>query len=252
MSAAAAPVERTCENHPNYPAIAVCSLCGRDICGQCHSTTLTGYAVCLNCPVAEQLAPKTTWEKAQGLGHAYAFFHTCVAVLSNPRTFFSFILPKGDWVKPTILGLICTIFGSLIGLAYQVAFMTQFGEIVTELATQLSMSRTNATLMLFMSVPWSSMFIYIAHLGILGLSLQFSGVEKFDWSVVARIVGYSNAAHLFMIIPPVMEIPVGHFFSIVWLFNLEITGVQQFFKLTFGRTMLAVIPGFLVMALFGT
>ena len=242
--------ERMCANHPDFPAIAVCSLCGRDICGTCHSTTLHGYAVCERCPVAEGMIPKTSWERAQGFEHAYAFLHTSVAILSNPRTFFGFISKYGSWIKPAILGLACSTFGAFLGLTYQLRFIGQTAEIVDQLAVEVGVSKANAILLLYLSVPWSAMLVFAVHIVMLHLSLKVAGDDG-DWRAATRIVGYSSVAHLFMIVPPLFEFPVGHFFAIMWLFNLEVTGVREFFGLSFGKSILVVLPGFFFVAMFG-
>jgi hypothetical protein len=71
------------------------------------------------------------------------------------------------------------------------------------------------------------------------------GIET-TFSLVARIAGYSLAAYVLMVFPPIGEFGLGHFLMVLWLFNLEVSAVRWFFRVGFWKSMGVVLLPFML------
>ena len=243
-------MERHCEYHPGAPAIAICTVCEEDICASCHHSALTGYAVCASCQQSVVDALATRWEQADRVRDLpYAFLHTVVAALSSPRNFFARVRPEGGWVRPLALGLICMEIGTMVGNAWAYLFVDSFGEVMKQYAEAMQTSVDQAVPMFFLNLPFVVPLVFALHLGLLHVSLKLMGART-RWSATARIVGFSSAAFILQIVPPIADFSLGHLLAIIWMFNLEINAVQQHYRMGFLRTLGAVLGPFLIVLLF--
>lgn len=237
-----------CANHPDHPAIAVCSLCKREICIHCHGVALNGYAVCKGCPVAEGLRPKTAWESATGVGsYIYGFFHTAVDMLSGPRRFF-LDRPFGSPVYALVFGYIALLIGNFFGVLWNSLFLGQYQEIVQQAAEQLDVSVEVAKTLNFVMVPVKAGLTLFLHTIALHLSLSLVGGSKVSLRAVSYLSGYAMAAFLFQLIPPIFDYPIGHLLAMVWVFNAEVNAAQTRFGLPFFRALFAVLVPFLLLS----
>lgn len=243
-------VERPCAHHPAWEAVAICSLCGQDICARCHATSLTGYVVCAHCPVREKLRPKAAIEARDLSNPVVAGIRTAVAILRSPRAFFSHIPLSREWYRPFIFGYLCLLIGAFFATLWQVLFVGEFGEVISSIAEQWALSESGLRVLLFGALPPATFLLLGMHAVLLYATLQLFGATSARFEHVVRLVGFAAAAHLFLIIPPVLGFPVGHFLAIVWVLNIEVIAVQRYFELNFIRALGVVFVPYLMTPFF--
>ena len=240
-----------CIHHDDHPAIARCSECGGDICGQCHGTDLRGLALCAPCRAKRNPYTAIAWEHVPGPS-LRGFFSTVLAVLFSPRSFFLRMNPLAPrWAPAASFGILAIALGTLFQTLWQKAFSPEYAEAIQRYTEELGTSTTMAEFAVFASIPFGSIALYFLHTAMLFFALRIFGIEDASWSLVARIAGYSLAAYLLLIFPPLGTFSLGHFLMVVWLFNLEVSAVRWFFRLGPWRSMgVVLLP--LMLFLFAT
>ncbi len=240
---------KTCTHHDGAPAIAICTECGGDICAACHGSDLRGYCVCSTC--REKFAPPTTpWEDPNEDYSPSAFGRTLVDVLTSPRTFFQKVRFTGSWAPAVTFGLICMGVGMLFSTAWQMLFFEQYQEILKTVAEESGATLEMARTALFLAVPIRALLIFVAHVGIFHLATKIAGGHT-DLSLSARIVGYASAGYALLVLPPIAEFPLGHFLSIIWVFNIEIGALRMYYRMGIWRAMFVVMATLLLLLPFG-
>lgn len=246
MSARVFYEPQNCPKHPTFSALAVCSLCGRAMCGVCHNTSLVGYAVCKGCPVLDELTPKTQWERARGLRVVYGYVHTAVEVISGPRMFF-LKYPKGGMADALIFGYVSLLIAFSASRVWGYLFLGRFDEAMRLAAEQAEIGYREALWLYFALTPVSALFGLGLFTGLLYAGLRFVGGKNVTWTSVSWIAGLSSASLLFQVIPPVLEFPVGQLLGMLWLLNILFLATQVRFELTFMRAMGATMIPFWVL-----
>lgn len=212
--------------------------------------SLSGYAICTNCPVRDQLMPRAAIESQPLENPITAAAQTAVSVIKSPRSFFAAVAPTRAWFRPFVFGYFCVLIGTSFSAFWQSLFVSNFSETLSSVTAELGISDQAAKLLLAASLPPSAFFLFGIHAVLLFASLRIIGAIDVRFTNVVRIVGFASAAHLFQIIPPVYDLPVGHFLAIIWLFNIELIAVQRYFELTLGRSLAVVFIPYLFTALF--
>ncbi len=212
--------------------------------------SLSGYAVCLNCPVRDQLMPRAQFESTPLEKPITAAALTAVSIIKSPRSFFAAVAPTREWFRPFIFGYVCVLIGTSFSTLWQSLFVSQFSATLADVTTQMGISEGAMRALLVASLPPGALFLIIVHALLLFTALRTIGQTNAGFSNVMRIVGFASAAHLFQIIPPVWDVPLGHFLAIIWLFNIELIAVQRYFELTLGRSLAVVFIPYLFTALF--
>lgn len=237
--------QRTCAHHDGAPAIAVCTECGGDICGECHGSDLRGLAICRECR-GDHFATAPPWElKSPGPTPA-GFAQTARDVLLAPRSFFRRVAPRKTWAPAALFGIICITAGTILNTLWQKAFSDDYAAALRQYQDDLGLSSQALEVFLFASIPVAAIVLYFLHTGLLYLTLRAFGVKAANWAIVARITGYSLAAYLLLVFPPIGEFSLGHFLMILWLFNLEVTAVRWYFGLGFWKSMGVVLLPFML------
>ena len=239
--------QRSCIHHQGAPAIAVCTRCNGDICGECHGVERRGLAVCQTCQ-ASLAPPPIPWEADQ-TPTIRGFFETVVAALSGPRNFFARFASADHWGLAAIFGIICVTVGTFVSTLWQRALFDDYGERFQHYYDELGLSPQLVELTIFAAIPFGAVVLYFIHTGLLYLALRAIDIEGVSWSLIARITGYSLGAYLLMIAPPISDFSLGHFLMVVWLFNLEVSAVRWFFGIGFWKSMGIVLLPFMVFLL---
>lgn len=240
-----------CAHHDGAPRVAICSVCRKPICLDCHRATLTGYAVCTTCEDAVRESFKTRWETARSVGeHLHAFGWTAVAVLSRGRAFYAATPAFGPAIKPALFGVLCTGIGAFSGTVWQWAFVERFDDFLGQFATDLGIPLSWALPVMIVTLPFVAPMTFLLHLALFHLALRWVGAPT-NWTASTRIVSYASAAYLFQVVPPVADFPVGHMLAIVWLVNVEMMAIRQYFRLGMWQSMLVVFVPFVFQILVG-
>lgn len=235
--------ERTCTFHEEIPAIAVCTECGGDICGECHGMDPQGLAVCRECR-GEFRPPGIPWEMESPGPTAIGFGKTLVGALRAPRSFFMQMEPTNNWGPAAVFGVLCVTLGSLFSTIWQKAFSPEYSDLIVRYTEEFGTSAVMAEFAIFAMIPFGAVLLYFLHTALFFFALRMFGVEEATWSLVARIAGYSLSAYLLLLFPPLGEFSLGHFLMVIWLFNLEVSAVRWFFQIGFWKSMGVVLLPF--------
>ena len=153
------------------------------------------------------------------------------------------------WGPAATFGIICIALGTLLNTLWQKAFSTAYAERLESIHDELGIAPELAEMILLGIIPLTAVFLYFLHTALLFLALRTLAVHQATWTVIARITGYSLAAYLMLVFPPIGQFSLGHFLMILWLFNLEVSAVRHFFGIGFWRSIAAVLVPFLVFLL---
>lgn len=236
----------SCIHHQAAPAIAICTECDGDVCAACHGTDLRGYCICAEC--REKFAPpRTAWEDPKLDYSPAAYGRTLWDALKSPRTFFGKVRPVAPPTPAVSFGLISMTVGMLFSNTWQLLFVDAFGEALAELATEMSTSMEVVKASMFLAVPFQVALAFLLHLGALYLALRLAGAQP-KMRATARIVGYASAGYILMVLPPIGDFMLGHFFAIIWIFNLQMGALTLKYRLGTWKT-LAVVMGTLLIIL---
>jgi hypothetical protein len=235
--------EIDCAYHEGAPALARCGGCDAAICGACHRPDDRGIALCPECRDGStgDLHP---WE-APGVDYTPAAYgQTLWAALRHARAFFGRIPAEGALAPALVFGLMTATLGLTIGQTWQLLLVDDFGARLADLASQQGISETQARLAVFLGAPLQALFGFGLHAALLRLALRVKG-RSVPWRQVARIVGYVSAGWAFLLIPPILQFPIGELLAIFWMFRLETAALEDFYgfeRMT--ATLLAAGPIF--------
>lgn len=191
----------------------------------CHGADARGYAICEACRTADR-APQTPWADPQAQYAPDTLLRTVWDALRHPIQFFKRVHPTTDgWLAASVFGMLCMGIGLAFSHVWQILFLseaTQFAEFANEIGVSADTLQT----LMFVSIPFSVVFGFILQTGLFHAAIKIGG-GKLDIKATAKIVGYSGAGYLLMIIPPIGKFALGHFLAIIWLFNLRANALQE-------------------------
>ncbi len=242
--------ERRCAYDEN-PAVAICTSCDEDICFRCHNATLTGFAVCDRCTQMVVEALRTRWESSRGLRRIHAFLFTFVAIASGSRNFFRVTPPFGPALPAFVFGCIAYAIGSEASTLWMWLFVDAFPEFISEVAKEAGVSPETAFYLRLGTIPIIAPMVLLFHIGLMHGMLRVVGASS-TLRVVTRIVGYSSAAYLFQLVPPVYEFPLGHMMAVFWLVHVQLNAVRSYNpEIGIWKPMLVVFVPFALLVAFG-
>jgi hypothetical protein len=242
---------RPCAHHPASPAIARCTRCDRDVCIRCHKHDMRGFAVCTTC-AQEAMPPAPPWERpAEGTSNLEAFARTWWSAVRSPTAFFESLPERAPWLPAIVFGLACMGIGQLFHTIWGLAFNERLHELLMENALTASVPPSMVRALSFARIPFLVPAIMAVHILMLHTGASLAGATRPSWNTIARIFGYSTAGYLFLIIPPIGDLSIGHLLMLMWMFNLETAGLRRFFELDPWRAMIAAIIPMFIAATFG-
>ncbi len=243
------PDDRTCTHHAELPAIAVCTSCGQDICSRCHGIDIRGMALCRPCQ-REMAPPAVPWEADdEETTSLHRFLETAWAALAGPRSFFRRFRRSPSWLPAASFGILCIGIGMLVNTLWQKAFSADYDETLATYHAEVGVSPEIIELLMIGAIPFGAVFLYFIHTALFYLAARTFQVDGANWHRIATITGYSLAAYLLLVFPPIGEFSLGHFLMIFWLFNLEVSAVRSLFGLGFWRAIGVVLLPMIVFVL---
>ncbi len=235
-----------CATHPDAPAIALCARCHDPLCHHCHAHDRFGVTLCEGC--RQQLSPPgIPWETPSddNLG---AFWQTLWLALRSPSALFQRMQPGVHWSPAVIFGLACLTFGHLASILWQLALDAELEDRLLEsLGPELVLTRQALRAVLLARAVMLPPLILLFHTSLLTFALRMSGVPA-PRAAVARIFGFACAAHLWLLLPPIAGFPLGHILTMIWLYHLEVTGMQRAFGIPGTRAALVALGPMLLAA----
>ncbi len=227
-------------------------------CPHCGKEVSEGQAFCQYCglrlfeasPEPAPIGPgagmrgKTPWEDREQLGFFGGLFETLKQILFSPGEFFKRMPVTGGLTDPLLFGLIFGMTGALFSYFWQIAlhgvmrnFMTS--EMLAVSESSLFQGASLALLALcapFLVILWLFMLAGMLHLFLLMVQGAKQGFEA-----TFRVVAYSEAPYLFLVLPF-----CGGLLAWVWSLVLILTGLQHAHETTGGKAAFAVFLPFLI------
>ena len=225
-----APTPR-CAHHSAQHAIAQCTCCGEPICHLCHGSDLRGFARCRACH-KDADPPAPLWEDELSPSAPESFALTAFQALTSPSKFWEPVRHNARWLPALAFGMTCIIFGDTLFTCWELLLNPRLEGLLRENMLDANAAKMPSAVLRAMSlvrVLLFAPFVFLIRSALLRSALRFAGVQA-DFATAARIFGYSCAGYLWMLLPPIWEIPVGHMLMIFWMFNIQTAGVRHFYR----------------------
>ncbi len=222
-------MDETCHYHDNQPALAHCTQCEEPICHICHGSDLRGFAVCKNCQ-REVQKPALAWEDPQHEAWSEALLNAIWGPLRAPNQFWNALRPHTNWLPALVFGIVCIIWGNALYTVWEFLLNPELEGSLRENLPASSADLPSPVLraMSVARVFFLAPFIYAVRVFLLRATLKLFGEDP-SWTTPMRIFGYACAGYMWLMIPPIMGVPIGHVLMIVWVFNIEVGGVRHFY-----------------------
>ena len=216
-----------CQYHPEQPSLARCSRCEAEICHVCHGSDLRGFAVCKSCR-AEATRAATPWEDPKSGSVSGALTQTLWDALRSPTRFWEPFRRSDRWLPAVVFALVFVALGTTMRTLWEFVFNDEIEQLLRSSPGTSDLPGPTLRALSFARVPLVTPLLIGIHTALLQAGLKLAGAEP-DWPTTARIFGYACASYVFTLLPPLWGIPIGHMLMIIWLFNLEVRGIQRFY-----------------------
>ena len=185
----------------------------------------------------------TPWEERRTLGFYPSLFKTIRDILFHPTEFFQKMPVTGGLTDPLLFGLIIGSIGMMFQYLWDVmlhdsmrTFMTTEMQRAAEQGTMGGISSSIGMVL----IPFLVMVWLFVVAGTYHVVLSMVRGVKAGFEATFRVVGYSMAPFLFMIVPY-----CGGGITLLWVMTLAIIGLREAHETTGGKAGLAVLFPFL-------
>lgn len=183
------------------------------------------------------------WEHPERYGFLGSFFHTILQVMFRGAWFFSQIRDDSSLARPVVF---CVLLDFFFIVA---AFFWLFGPTNFVSADQSQMQVYNNFIQSFrtplfvLTLPFVLLIQLIIKTFFFYLMLRLAQPDRVQFNLVLRVLSYS-AAPLILAMVPVLGSVIGW----VWSIAASVIGCKYAFRLSWGKTALALVPLFLLAA----
>lgn len=222
---------RSCSVHEDERSIAICTQCGNEVCHRCHSSDLRGFTICSTCR-GEPEDAFTPWEDPDHPSAPEALAVTAWGALSSPTKFWEPLRHNPRWLPAFVFGLVCIVFGDSMFTSWEFLLNDRLESMLRENMIDPNAANMPSSALRAMSMLRAIILaplIFMVRTYMLRVAIRVAGGES-DWATTARIFGYSCAGYLWMLLPPIMGLPIGHMLMLFWMFNIQIAGVRHFHR----------------------
>lgn len=184
------------------------------------------------------------FEDLENFGFFAGMFHTIKRACMSPRLFFS-VMPLKGLIRPFIFGLLVTEFMFIMTAFWQLTEVPSFSSMMMEIqgGQQLSPEETLNPMLLFLALPLVYLFNLLLNTLIAHGVLTLIGGAKRGFEGTFRVMAYSYA-------PLVLGfIPFGIIPAAFWSLAISVIGIKNMHSTDYGRTILAHLVIFVVLAL---
>lgn len=204
----------------------------------CHGADARGYAICEVCRSADR-EPLTPWADPDVEYAPETLARTVWHALRHPIRFFERVKPTPDgWIAATLFGMICMSIGLVFTNLWTVLFLAEAAQLA-EAAKELGVSVDTLQTLTFASIPFKVVLGFAIQTALFHAAIKIGGGDL-HMKTTAKIVGYSGAAYLLMVVPPIAQFAVGPFLAILWIFNLRANALQMWEDMSPWRAMFVV------------
>jgi hypothetical protein len=217
-------------------------------CPHCGKEVSEGQAYCQHCgmrlseaapsaPVAG-MREKTPWEDREHQGLFGGLSKTLKQVLFSPGDFFKTMPVTGGLTDPLLFGLILGMTGALFSYFWQIALsgvMQDFMPPQMLAASEHSLFQGASLAVLAICTPFLIILWLFILSGMLHLFLLMVQGAKSGFEATFRVVAYSEAPYLFLVLPF-----CGGFLAWIWSLVIILIGLQHAHETTGGKAAFAV------------
>jgi hypothetical protein len=187
--------------------------------------------------------PGVPWEDRDRLGFGNALVETTKQVLGSPTAFFARLSPSGGLGAPLlyaiVIGWIGVVAASLYSALFQSIVGAGAGAFTENPELSAALGFAQGWFGFFMQVVLApvglAIGLFIAA-GIFHVMLLILGGAREDFEATFRVVGYSQATAILMVVPF-----CGSFVAWVWSLVLYILGLAAVHRITGGKAAAAVL-----------
>ncbi|MDR3074111.1 MAG: zinc-ribbon domain-containing protein [Deltaproteobacteria bacterium] len=183
------------------------------------------------------------WENPRRLGFFRSFLNTTLWALLRPSYFFG-ALTKRPALLPAFLYYL--IFGYLQSI-FQLLWLPMFLNVVREpliervgeesFATLVSGFELSAHTPMLLALPFSLAIQLFLSAGMIHLFIRLMAPQEADFSLAIKVTAYASASVVLTAIPL-----AGLFLGFAGHFVLMLIGCRSAFKLSWGRSLAAILP----------
>lgn len=236
-----------CANHPERPAVDICSRCGSFACGACLVVGADGQGVCQACFERQGgESEPMPWEQRKQLGFFRAYWETTKKIMFNPNTAFERLQPEtGNWWDPlsyAILSNFLQMSGTLVvyalifGVAGVAGAMGADAEFGAKGAGIVAAIVLGLVALLVIGVPIGAVITVFVHGGVEHLTLKLIGVPTRPFEATVRAYSYGTAPMFWGLVPF-----CGMYAMPVWQIVCRIFGYKAVHKTTGGKAAAGVL-----------
>jgi hypothetical protein len=248
-------VETACESCGRPGAQGVCPTCGEFLCNVCASRE-EPQGVCPNCfKKAEETPLPAHGQEPPATGFMDLFVPRFKAVLFKPAEFFSSPPASEAPSHPYLFAVICYCVGGLFLVAYNIILQRSLVDALEGLnlglfsslglESMMAMDPGSVFLEAGLFLPVQAVFMLFFTAGIIHLFLLMFGRPVLGFAGTLRVVAYSNATHIFLVVPV-----VGSLVAFFWQMFILIVGISRTHNMTPNRAGVAVLLPFGLFILF--
>ncbi len=175
------------------------------------------------------------WENRSELGLWQGIYQTIKAILFSPEILFGSLTFKRGIREPLAFGLLVGSIGSMFGFFWEFLMLSGgissfLQSIFGQVATGLIFSIVIVIVPIFVTL---TLFLYS---GILHLLLLIVRGGKNGYEATFRVVSYSQAAHVWSLIPF-----IGGFIASIWQLIIQIIGLRMIHEISYLRVFVAFL-----------
>jgi hypothetical protein len=169
------------------------------------------------------------------------FINTLKEVLFNPVQFFRTLHPKGDGFMPILYAIILIFIINIVGfffakiLGLQDMWMKIFRQYMGDTFPYNESFMTRSMISQLLMLPFLQMIALIIVAGIMHLFVIIVGANKNGFIATLRVIGYSQSASVFQLIPF-----VGGLIGLVYYIVLYVIGIRELHETTTNKAAWAV------------
>jgi hypothetical protein len=181
------------------------------------------------------------WEEREKYGFFEAFWLTWKETIVNPDRFFSKLPYKGGMGSPILYAVIIGTIATAVSAVYGLIFSTAWMGILSRLTHQPDFMEnmhwgTRWTLIQIPLAPFIVILGIFILSGIIHIIGKMFGWAKRDYEATLRAVAYSEAPHLFALVPF-----CGYYVSGIWALILVIIGYKNMQDTSTGKSVVVVL-----------
>lgn len=224
--------------------VAFCGSCGRDIHADEHAHDLRGFAICPAC-IQQSARPGIPWEEETQGSWLESLAHTVWLALRYPSEFFELARAGRPALPALLFGVTLSAFGATLQFVWFFLFEPNADTLLragSPMQVPIAWLRAYALLASLISGP----IICLAYGLLLRVTLIFAQVPHHA-PALARVVGFSMAAYVWMLLPPIAGFPLGAALTVGWMFHLSTHGLRRFIPSASPLRLTLVVTGAMMM-----